>query len=107
MALLDSVGGFDFRILSIIGIYVTLLLKPLQKNFIENIHKTLLEEDEQSHQDLIYQAEQIIKKRKSGIGKSKNEKRLISIGGCCNIILMMITTRLSGFVQLPAYHRFA
>lgn len=66
MILLETetgVNGFDFHILSIIGIYITLLLKPLKANFIENIHIKMLEENEQSHNKIIYKAEKLIKNR--------------------------------------------
>ena len=74
MILLDDiVVELDYRILSIIGIYVTLLLKPLKAKFIEEIHNNIIKENEDSHEKLIYKADQVIKKR----GVKKRERNYI------------------------------
>ncbi len=63
MILLETVNELDYRILSIIGIYVTLLLKPLKAKFIEDIQATIIQENEKSHDKLIYKADKLINKR--------------------------------------------
>lgn len=73
MILLEKLDGFDFRILSIIGIYVTLLLKPLKAKFIENIQKAIVDENNKSHDQLIHTADRIVKSRKT----PKREKNYI------------------------------
>lgn len=53
--------SFDLRLLAIIGIYITLLLKSLKKNYIENIQKSIISEIGKNNEDFFSSAQKIIK----------------------------------------------
>ena len=78
MILLNDSITFDFRILAIIGIYITLLLKPLQNKLIEIIQKTIIEELERSNKKNYSKAQKIISKDKTPAREKHYIKRRLN-----------------------------
>ena len=69
---------FDFRILALIGIYLTLLYKFLKNDFVENIQKHIIEEIEKDNEKYYSNAQRIVNTKKISAREKNFIKRRLN-----------------------------